>query len=109
MYKFSLMNYKEAVATPTQPPPKAVETPYLTIDEAYDEIHKVAPLPVADPPPPQACFSEASDHVANIYNSLTGYWRTKGYLTKSTVPSFCDMLRDVFQVEYVPSEDEDSL
>jgi hypothetical protein len=108
------MNYKEAISTPTQPPPKATETPYLTIDEAYDEIqasltraqykHQYNPETTA----PVPMFMDASDHVANIYNQLTAYWRTKGYLTKDTVISFCDMLKDVFHVEYVNSEDEES-
>jgi hypothetical protein len=101
------MNYKEAISTPTLPPPKATESQYLSIDEAYKQLQvQLMRKPIPSPPKRSLVLGDASDHVANIYEQLTSYWKTKGYLAKATVTSFSDMLKDAFQVQYIPSEDE---
>lgn len=105
------MNYKSAIAAPTAPPPKAVETPYLTIDEAYREF-KAKQSSVSGVSTQSAhaqTLEDASDHVANTFARLATYWRQKGYLEKATVTGFCDMLKTVFQVEYMPTSDDESI
>lgn len=111
------MNYKSAIATPTAPPPKAIETPYLTIDEVYQELQQrfhVSPLLSQTQPSPASLntptvtLEDASDHVANMFAQLSSYWKAKGYLSKASVTGFCDMLKEIFHLQYLPSLNDES-
>jgi hypothetical protein len=103
------MNYKSAIATPTIPPPKAVETPYLTIDDVYRELnsHRLSLPPVLCASTKHTSLEDVSEYVSNMFTEMTSYWKSKGYLSKANVPGFCDMLKDIFHVEYIPISEGD--
>lgn len=106
--KTQQLDYKGAVCVPAPPPLKAVETRYLNIHDAMLELNTqiLAAKTKYKPHQPTLHLEEAVDYASDLYMELLDYWKRYGYMVNADSGKFIDMLKNVFQTEYIQEEEE---